>query len=78
MNKDQATGKFEQLKGKIKETWGRLSDDDIALYRGKQEQFYGKLQEKYGVAREEAEKRLSEFEAACTSGSCSSNSERAA
>jgi uncharacterized protein YjbJ (UPF0337 family) len=69
MNQDQVNGKFDQLKGKIKETWGRLSDDDIALYNGKQDQFYGKLQEKYGVAKEDAQKRLDELQKACDSSS---------
>ena len=41
MNEEQVKGKFEQLSGKIKETWGRLSDDDIALANGKTEQFFG-------------------------------------
>lgn len=69
MNKDQMSGKFDQLKGKVKETWGRLTDDEIALYNGKQDQFFGKVQEKYGVAKEEAQKKLKEFEKAC--GYCS-------
>ena len=62
MNQDQIQGKFEQIKGKIKETWGRLSDDDIALYNGKRDQFFGKLQLTYGIAKEDAQKRLDEFE----------------
>ncbi len=62
MNKDQVAGSWDQLKGKLKEAWGNLTDDDIALYNGKAEQFYGKLREKYGVAQEEAEKRIREYE----------------
>lgn len=62
MNSDQISGNFHKLKGKIKETWGNLTDDEIALYNGKQEQFFGKLQEKYGIAKDEAEKRLKRFE----------------
>jgi len=62
MNQDQAKGKFQQLKGKLKETWGRLSDDEIALYEGQRDQFFGKLKEKYGLAREEAEERIREIE----------------
>jgi len=62
MNQDQIQGKFEQIKGKIKEAWGRLSDDDIALYNGKRDQFFGKLQLTYGIAKEDAQKRLDEFE----------------
>jgi len=43
MNKDQMAGKFEQLKGEIKKTWGKLTDDEIMLYNGQQNQFFGKL-----------------------------------
>jgi uncharacterized protein YjbJ (UPF0337 family) len=65
MNQDQIQGKFDQLKGKIKETWGRLSDDDIALANGKRDQFLGKLKETYGLTVEDAQKRLSELELSC-------------
>jgi len=65
MNQDQVKGKFDQLSGKIKETWGRLSDDDIALANGKRDQFFGKLQQTYGLAKEDAEKRLNELEKSC-------------
>jgi len=70
MNQDQIQGKFEQLSGKIKETWGKLSSDDIALANGKRDQFLGKLQQVYGLAKEDAEKRYSELEKSC---GCSSN-----
>ena len=73
MNQDQVKGKVEQLQGKIKETWGKLSANDIALADGKREQFFGKLQEVYGLAKEDAEKRLSEMEK-----SISSSTEKAA
>jgi len=63
MNKDQAQGKFEQLKGKLKAAWGNLTDNEIALYDGRQEEFFGKLQEKYGIARNEAEKKVKDMEA---------------
>jgi uncharacterized protein YjbJ (UPF0337 family) len=62
MNKEQAEGKYEQIKGKLKETWGRLTDDDIALYQGRRDQFLGKVEEKYGLVKEEAESRLKEME----------------
>lgn len=69
MNKDQVEGNWNQFKGKIKETWGKLTDDDVALYNGKREQFFGKLQEKYGLAKEEAEERVKEMEDACQTAS---------
>ncbi len=62
MNKERIEGKAEQLKGKLKETWGKLSDNDIALYNGQREQFLGKLKEYYGLAKEEAEKKVKAIE----------------
>jgi uncharacterized protein YjbJ (UPF0337 family) len=68
MNKDQADGKFEQIKGKLKETWGKLTDDDIMLYNGKRELFLGKLKEHYGIAKEDADKKIKALEdASCAS-----------
>jgi len=69
MNKEQTEGKFEQLKGKFKETWGKLTDNDIMLYNGQREQFLGKLKEHYGLAKEDAEKKIKAIEDACGSGS---------
>lgn len=65
MNKEQAAGKFEQFKGKIKEAYGKLTDDDIALYNGQRDQFLGKLKEYYGLAKEEAEEKVKAIEEAC-------------
>lgn len=63
LNHDQIAGKFEQLKGEIKKTWGKLTDDDILLYNGQQDLFFGKVKEKYGIAQEAAEQRIKELEA---------------
>jgi len=65
MNKDQIKGNVTQLAGRIKETWGRLTDDDIALADGKREQFLGKLQTAYGLTKEDAEKRFAAVEKSC-------------
>ncbi len=64
MNKEQMSGNVQQLKGKIKETWGRLSDDDVALYEGKQDQFFGRLRKEYGLTKEEAEAQMGDIERA--------------
>jgi uncharacterized protein YjbJ (UPF0337 family) len=77
MNKDTMEGQYEQLKGKVKEAWGKLTDDDIALMKGKKDQFFGKVQEKYGIAKDEAEKKMKEWEKSCSS-SCSSQSDKVA
>ena len=70
MNQDHMEGKFEQLKAEIKKAWGKLTDDEITLYNGKQDQFFAKVKEKYGLAKEAVELRIKEFEKA--SAACSS------
>ncbi len=62
MNWDQIEGDWKQFKGKVKEKWGQLTDDDLDVIKGKKDQLSGTLQKKYGIAKEEAEKQLSEFE----------------
>jgi uncharacterized protein YjbJ (UPF0337 family) len=55
-------GKWKQLRGSIREKWGKLTDDDIDTIAGKRDQFLGKLQERYGYSREEAERDLNDWE----------------
>lgn len=62
MNKEQIKGKFDQLKEKIKENWGLLSDNDVALYDGHREKFLGILEEKYGLAKSESLEQLTKME----------------
>jgi len=61
MNKDIAGGNFKQLKGKIKQQWGKLTDDEIDELEGNAEILAGKLQERYGMAREDAEREARDF-----------------
>jgi len=61
MNQDQAGGQWKQFKGKVKEQWGKLTDDDLQIVQGKQDQLIGRLQERYGIAREEAERQIRDF-----------------
>jgi uncharacterized protein YjbJ (UPF0337 family) len=61
MNRDITKGNFTQLKGKIKEQWGKLTDDEIDELEGKAEILAGKLQERYGWDREEAEREVRDF-----------------
>jgi uncharacterized protein YjbJ (UPF0337 family) len=49
------------MKGKVKEQWGKLTDDDMTQLEGNSEQLAGKIQERYGVARDEAERQVKEF-----------------
>ncbi len=64
MNRDTAAGNWKQLKGKAKERWGKLTDDDLDIAQGKAEQLAGKIQERYGKSKEEAKKDVDEFYAA--------------
>lgn len=61
MNKDIAAGKWEQVKGSVKQTWGELTDDDVAQVNGSAQKLAGILQEKYGRTKEEAEKQVDAF-----------------
>jgi uncharacterized protein YjbJ (UPF0337 family) len=62
MNKDQLKGNWHELKGKIKEKWGKLTDDDLTQINGKKEQLLGFIQKKYGYAKEKAQDELALFE----------------
>jgi uncharacterized protein YjbJ (UPF0337 family) len=58
MNEDTFKGQWMQLKGKIREQWGKLTDDDVDQIQGRSEQLIGKLQNRYGIAREEAQRQF--------------------
>lgn len=63
MNSDQMKGKWKQMKGSVKERWGKLTDDDIDVIDGQHDQLIGKIQERYGIAREAAQKQVDEWNA---------------
>ncbi|TAH37245.1 MAG: CsbD family protein [Planctomycetota bacterium] len=62
MNWDQVEGNWRQVKGKVKERWGILTDSDLDEIAGRREQLLGKLQARYGYATERAERELRDFE----------------
>ena len=62
MNWQRIEGNWKQLKGKTLEQWGKLTDDDIDVIAGKRDQLAGKLQERYGIALDEAEKQVKDWE----------------
>jgi uncharacterized protein YjbJ (UPF0337 family) len=62
MNKEQVDGKLEQLKGGIKKTWAKLTDNDVLLFEGQKDKFYGKIKELHGDTREAAEKKMEELQ----------------
>jgi uncharacterized protein YjbJ (UPF0337 family) len=61
MNNDRVAGTWHEIKGKVKEKWGKLTDDDLTQLEGHGEQLAGKLQQRYGLARDEAERQAKEF-----------------
>lgn len=61
MNSDQLEGKWKQLKGSVKQQWGKLTDDDIKSIDGKKDILVGKLQERYGYAKEDAQARCDQW-----------------
>lgn len=64
MNWDIVKGNWNQAKGRIKEKWGKLTDDDITLIEGRRDHLIGRLQERYGLAKDAAEKEISSWEKA--------------
>ncbi len=63
MNTDIAKGKWTQLTGKVKEKWGKLTDDEVEQMEGKFEVFYGKMQEKYGMSKDKARREFDALQA---------------
>lgn len=61
MNKDIFEGKWEEIKGRMKKTWGKLTDDELDEIEGNHQEIYGKLQKHYGYTREEVNKALEDF-----------------
>lgn len=61
MNKDRIAGQWKQLRGRMKQQWGKLTDDDFSVADGNTDYLVGKVQERYGIARDEAEAQVREF-----------------
>lgn len=61
MNNNVLAGKWKQLRGEVRQHWGKLTDDELDQIAGKRDQLIGKLQEKYGYTREKAEEEINEF-----------------
>ena len=61
MNWDQIEGTWRQVRGKAREQWGKLTDDDLDVVAGRREALIGKVQERYGIAREEAERQVHDW-----------------
>jgi uncharacterized protein YjbJ (UPF0337 family) len=62
MNWDEIQGKWKQVKGRVRSTWARLSDEDLDVIRGRRDVLLGKLRETYGWAKGEAGRQILAFE----------------
>jgi len=61
VNWDRVESNWKQLKGKVREKWGKLIDSDFEQIAGKKDQLIGRIQERYGITREEAQKQADEW-----------------
>jgi uncharacterized protein YjbJ (UPF0337 family) len=61
MNWNQIEGNWQQYKGQVRQTWAKLTDDDLARANGKREEMIGRLQERYGYTKEKAEREIDAF-----------------
>ena len=61
MNWDRIEGNWKQFKGKARQKWGELTDDDLDKLAGKRDQLIGKIQERKGIARDRAEAEVTEW-----------------
>jgi uncharacterized protein YjbJ (UPF0337 family) len=64
MDNDRIAGNWKQVKGKVKEQWGKLTDDDLDVVDGRAEQLVGRIQERYGIAKDAARKEYDGWHAA--------------
>lgn len=60
---DRIEGSWKEMTGKVKEQWGKLTDDDLTVVAGKRDQLAGKIQERYGYAKDKADQEINAFEA---------------
>ena len=62
MDWDRISGNWTQWKGRVRERWGKFTDDQLDVIAGRREQLAGRIQEAYGLARDEAERQLRNWE----------------
>ena len=62
MNQDRIEGGWKKVMGKVKEQWGKLTDDDLDVIAGKRDQLLGRIQQRHGIAKDEAERQVETFE----------------
>jgi len=65
MNKLEFKGDWNITKGKLKQKWAKLTDDDLQFAKGKEEELLGRIQKRTGETREAVEKALKESTSSC-------------
>jgi uncharacterized protein YjbJ (UPF0337 family) len=58
---DILTGKWHELRGKVRQQWGKLTDDDVTKLNGKTEELAGVLQQRYGYGKAQAENEIQKW-----------------
>ena len=58
MNRDILQGNWKELKGRVQQKWGQLTNDDIDVIQGSRDELVGRVQQRYGHAREQAEREV--------------------
>ncbi len=61
MNWDRIEGNWKEMKGRIKQQWGSLTDDDLSVMSGKRDELAGRLQQRYGYAKDRAEREIDDW-----------------
>jgi uncharacterized protein YjbJ (UPF0337 family) len=61
MDWNRVEGNWKQVKGKVKEKWGNLTDDDLTAINGQRDQLEGKIQERYGLAKDKVRKDVDDW-----------------
>jgi len=61
MNRDILAGKWKEMKGRVKEQWGKITDDELDRAEGKAEQMVGLIQQRYGYTKEKAQEEYDRF-----------------
>jgi uncharacterized protein YjbJ (UPF0337 family) len=61
MDADRIKGNWKQLRGKVQEQWGKLTNDDLDVIEGQHDQLVGRIQERYGIGKDEARRQVDEW-----------------
>ena len=62
MNWHEIQGRWTEMRGRVRERWGKLTDDDLDVVAGKRDQLLGRIQQRHGLAKDEAEREIDSFE----------------